>query len=98
MENYRIIRQLGKGNFGVVSLAECEEDGCLYVVKQVSLRGLTPVQRDGAQREVILRRMRALSLTLSLSLSLSLPLSLSPSPRSGGPAVSAASPVHRGVP
>lgn len=52
MDNYRIVQQLGQGNFGIVSLCESLEDGQLYVVKQVNLRGMSEEQRAGAQREV----------------------------------------------
>jgi hypothetical protein len=37
MERYRILKQIGRGNFGVVHLAESVEDKKLYVVKQIDM-------------------------------------------------------------
>lgn len=49
---YQIIDTVGQGNFGIVKLVQCDDDGQFYVIKQVHLRGMTPDAQEGAKREV----------------------------------------------
>lgn len=37
MDRYRILKQIGRGNFGIVHLAESVDDKKLYVVKQIDM-------------------------------------------------------------
>jgi tRNA A-37 threonylcarbamoyl transferase component Bud32 len=52
MENYAIVRELGRGNYGKISLVQDARDGRMYVCKRITLTGKTPQQRQTAENEV----------------------------------------------
>jgi len=51
MDKYQIIKQIGKGSFGLVHVVKCKEDSKLYVMKEIPLRGLTEQEAHGAYQE-----------------------------------------------
>lgn len=52
LDRYKIIEQIGQGNFGTVTLVRCIEDNTLYVLKTVRLKGMKVDEQKGAQLEV----------------------------------------------
>jgi hypothetical protein len=42
MERYQKIRMVGKGSFGAAWLMRSLVDGCEYVVKLISVKGMSP--------------------------------------------------------
>ena len=44
IRNYQILGQIGKGTFGIVYKVIKENDPLIYVIKQISLSGLTDNQ------------------------------------------------------
>lgn len=50
-DNYTHVDNIGQGNFGVVNLVRSKEDNQLYVVKKVTLRGLSKADCAAAQHE-----------------------------------------------
>ena len=51
LRNYIIEKQLGKGTYGVVYKVKNKEDNQIYVLKQISLRGLSQKQKDEVKLE-----------------------------------------------
>ncbi|XP_073430406.1 serine/threonine-protein kinase Nek4 [Dendrobates tinctorius] len=51
LENYRIIRVVGKGSYGEVSLAAHRAEGKQYVIKKLSLRNAPRRERKAAEQE-----------------------------------------------
>ncbi|XP_075689921.1 serine/threonine-protein kinase Nek4 isoform X1 [Rhinoderma darwinii] len=51
LENYRIIRVVGKGSYGEVSLAKHRAEGKQYVIKKLSLRNAPRRERKAAEQE-----------------------------------------------
>lgn len=54
MENYTVLRLLGKGNYGSVYLATHNASGTEVALKAVPVEGMTSDERDRAMREVAL--------------------------------------------
>lgn len=50
--DYKVIKTIGRGNFGVVHLADCLKDGRKYVIKQIPLNELSKSEQDGSLQEV----------------------------------------------
>jgi serine/threonine protein kinase len=50
--DYKVIKTIGRGNFGVVHLTECLRDGRKYVIKQIPLNELSKSEQDGSLQEV----------------------------------------------
>ena len=44
IRNYQIIEKIGKGTFGIVYKVKRFNDPLIYVIKQISLNGLTDIQ------------------------------------------------------
>ena len=51
LRNYEIEKQLGKGTYGVVYKVKKRDDNKIYVLKQISLLGLTASQKDEVKLE-----------------------------------------------
>ena len=51
LSNYEIEKQLGKGTYGVVYKVKKRDDNKIYVLKQISLLGLTDSQKDEVKLE-----------------------------------------------
>ena len=51
LSNYEIEKQLGKGTYGVVYKVKKRDDNKIYVLKQISLVGLTSSQKDEVKLE-----------------------------------------------
>ena len=51
LSNYLIEKQLGKGTYGVVYKVKKRDDNKIYVLKQISLIGLTSSQKDEVKLE-----------------------------------------------
>ena len=51
LSNYEIEKQLGKGTYGVVYKVKKRDDNKIYVLKQISLIGLTSSQKDEVKLE-----------------------------------------------
>ncbi|KAM5148276.1 serine/threonine-protein kinase Nek4 isoform 2-T2 [Mantella aurantiaca] len=51
LENYRIIRVVGKGSYGEVSLASHRAEGKQYVIKKMNLRNAPRKERKAAEQE-----------------------------------------------
>jgi serine/threonine protein kinase len=52
MENYSLVREIGRGNYGKISLVQDNRDGRMFVCKRIPLTGKTPQQRQTAENEV----------------------------------------------
>ena len=53
MENYKKIRELGEGGFGIAFLVERVSDGVKFVIKEVSVVGLTESELNYVEEEAI---------------------------------------------
>ena len=51
LKNYTIIKELGKGTYGVVYKAKKNNDNNIYVIKQISLEGLNQSQKNEVKLE-----------------------------------------------
>ncbi|XP_068107973.1 serine/threonine-protein kinase Nek4 [Hyperolius riggenbachi] len=51
LDGYRIIRAVGKGSYGEVSLAAHREEGKQYVIKKLNLRNASQRERKAAEQE-----------------------------------------------
>ena len=51
LSNYEIEKQLGKGTYGVVYKVKKKDDNKIYVLKQISLIGLTSAQKAEVKLE-----------------------------------------------
>ena len=59
MDQYEVSKQIGRGNFGTVSLVTSAADGKRYVMKMISLDELTKSERQAALQEMkLLKRLR----------------------------------------
>ncbi|XP_069823229.1 serine/threonine-protein kinase Nek4 isoform X1 [Dendropsophus ebraccatus] len=59
LQNYRIIRVVGKGSYGEVSLATHRAEGKQYVIKKLSLRSAPRRERKAAEQEAqLLSRLK----------------------------------------
>ena len=55
MDNYKVIRQIGKGSFGKVYLITCTQEGNKrYVLKVIKLKGIPQYERESCRNEVAL--------------------------------------------
>ena len=54
MDDYRVVRQIGKGSYGKVYLAKHASSGALYVIKIVRLAGVPAKEREACRNEVLL--------------------------------------------
>ena len=52
MENFEVIKELGAGSFGKVYKARRTQDGKIYAIKKVSLRGAPKKEKENALNEV----------------------------------------------
>ena len=52
MENYKIIKQIGKGNYGQAYLSRSKKDNNLYVIKTIDISNFNKEQLDNALYEV----------------------------------------------
>ncbi len=52
IKNFEILKQLGKGAFGIVQLVKRKEDGDIYALKIVQLSNLTKKEQENALNEV----------------------------------------------
>lgn len=52
MGKYKILKKLGEGSFGTVFLVEDEKDQGQYVLKQISLAGMTPQELVDCKKEI----------------------------------------------
>ena len=60
LKNYIIEKELGKGTYGVVYKAKNKNDNKIYVIKQISLEGLTKPQKDEVKLESeILKKIKS---------------------------------------
>ena len=60
LQNYIIEKELGKGTYGIVYTAKKKNDNTIYVIKQISLLGLTKSQKDEVKQEsVILEKIKS---------------------------------------
>ena len=60
LKNYIIEEELGKGTYGVVFKAKKRSDNNIYVIKQISLKGLTNSQKSEVKLESeILRKIKS---------------------------------------
>ena len=60
LKNYTIEKELGKGTYGIVYRAKKKSDNNVYVIKQISLLGLTKTQKDEVKLESeILRKIKS---------------------------------------
>ena len=51
LRNYEKLKQLGKGSYGTVFLVQKHSNKCKYVLKEISLFGLTKPQREEVKNE-----------------------------------------------
>ena len=59
-KNYIIEKELGKGTYGVVYKVRNKNDNNIYVIKQISLRGLTKNQKNEVKQESeILKKIKS---------------------------------------
>jgi non-specific serine/threonine protein kinase/NIMA (never in mitosis gene a)-related kinase len=54
MEDWRILRAIGKGSFGKVYLAQNVKERRNYVLKVIKLKGIPPKEREACRNEVML--------------------------------------------
>ena len=55
---YKIIDFLGEGSFGKAYLAQCDNDNNKYVIKQITLEGMTEEEkRETINEAVILKKL-----------------------------------------
>ena len=55
MEDYAILRAIGKGSYGKVYLVKhLKEAGKQYVLKVIKLKGIPPKEREACRNEVML--------------------------------------------
>ena len=60
LKNYIIEKELGKGTYGVVYKAKKKDDNNIYVIKQISLLGLTKDQKNEVKQESeILKKIKS---------------------------------------
>lgn len=60
LRDYEILNKIGSGSFGVVHKVRSRQDKQIYVLKQVDVSKLSPVQRKQAESEAnILRELRS---------------------------------------
>ncbi|XP_044213900.1 interferon-induced very large GTPase 1-like isoform X1 [Thunnus albacares] len=52
MDKYEKVRKIGKGAFGKAILVRSKEDGHQYVIKEIDISGMSPEERQKAQKEV----------------------------------------------
>ncbi len=52
MRDYELLSTIGRGNFGVVYLAQHKQTGRKYVIKSISLRDISTSEREAALQEV----------------------------------------------
>ncbi|XP_067454914.1 interferon-induced very large GTPase 1-like [Thunnus thynnus] len=52
MDKYEKVRKIGKGGFGKAILVKSKEDGHQYVIKEIDISGMSPEERQKAQKEV----------------------------------------------
>ena len=52
MGKYKIIKKLGEGSFGTVFLVEDEKDEATYVLKQISLTGMSAQELADCKKEI----------------------------------------------
>ncbi|XP_044215159.1 serine/threonine-protein kinase Nek1-like [Thunnus albacares] len=52
MDKYEKVRKIGKGGFGKAILVKSKEDGHQYVIKEIDISGMSPEERQRAQKEV----------------------------------------------
>jgi serine/threonine protein kinase len=52
MGKYKILKKLGEGSFGTVFLVEDEKDHASYVLKQISLTGMTAQELADCKKEI----------------------------------------------
>ncbi|XP_014665091.1 PREDICTED: serine/threonine-protein kinase Nek1-like [Priapulus caudatus] len=59
MEKYTRIKKIGEGSFGTAYLVRANDDGNLYVIKEINMCKMTPKEREEARKEVaVLSRMK----------------------------------------
>ena len=59
-KNYIIEKELGKGTYGIVYKARSKNDNNIYVIKQISLTGLTKDQKNEVKQESeILKKIKS---------------------------------------
>ena len=66
LSNYEIEKQLGKGTYGVVYKVKKRDDNKIYVLKQISLLGLTASQKDEVKLEAKFYQKLNLSMLLNI--------------------------------
>jgi serine/threonine protein kinase len=59
MEDYKVIRAIGKGSFGKVYLVKHATEGRSYVMKVIKLKGIPPKEREACRNEVMLMKRLA---------------------------------------
>ncbi|XP_058436349.1 serine/threonine-protein kinase Nek1 isoform X5 [Marmota monax] len=52
MEKYARVQKIGEGSFGKAILVESTEDGRQYVIKEISISGMSSKEREESRREV----------------------------------------------
>jgi NIMA (never in mitosis gene a)-related kinase len=52
MGKYKILKKLGEGSFGTVFLVEDEKDQAIYVLKQISLTGMSAQELADCKKEI----------------------------------------------
>ena len=52
---YKVIEFLGEGSFGKAYLAQCDSDNNKYVIKQISLEGMSDEEINSAIKKIMNR-------------------------------------------